>query len=298
MLVPATMGSIGMTLSILSLIPWIFTCFFLVADVKKTVLKKMPLGQARFTLQRIISYIFSLIVILILISFWIADFTQIGTVLGLFTAAIAITLKDVFLNIAGWIFIIAKRPFSLGDRIQIGSFSGDVIDIRVFQFSILEIGNWVEADQSTGRIIHIPNGLIFTTAQANYNKGFDYIWNELKVLVTFESDWEGAKSILTSIAKKHSTDIGTDAKKQIDEAAKRYLISYSNLTSIVYTSVKDSGVQLTIRYLVKPKFRRTSENDIWEKILLEFKNHKEIDLAYPTQRFYNEKEENPKGLGL
>lgn len=259
--------------------------------LQKTLFRKMTQAQARFTVQKIINYVIALITLLIISSFWIADFTQIATFIGLFTAAIAITLKDLFLNMAGWIFIIVKRPFSLGDRIQIGNFSGDVIDIRMFQFSILEIGNWVDADQSTGRIVHIPNGLVFTNAQANYNKGFDYIWNEIKVLVTFESDWELAKSILSNIAKEQGVDTVIDAKKQIAKAAKQYLISYSNLTPIVYTSVKDSGVQLTVRYLCKPRVRRTTENNIWEKILLEFRLQDQIDLAYPTQRFYNEKEE-------
>jgi len=268
-------------------IGWIIRVIF-----HKLIFRKLENVQARYTIQKIISYILTLLTILIISSFWIGDFSQIGTFLGLFTAAIAITLKDVFLNFAGWIFLIIKRPFSIGDRIQIGNFAGDVIDIRAFQFSILEIGNWVDADQSTGRIIHIPNGQIFTYAQANYNKGFAYIWNEIKVLVTFESDWELAKSILTNIVEKQSLDNIADAKKQIKAASKQYLISYSSLSPIVYTSVKDSGVLLTIRYLCKPRSRRNTENEIWENILNEFKKCSNIDLAYPTQRFYNSNKEN------
>ena len=85
--------------------------------------------------------------------------------------------------------------------------AGDVIDIRLFQFSINEIGNWVDADQSTGRIIHIPNGIVFTEPQANYTAGFQYIWNEIPVLVTFESDWKKAKQILTDIVNHHGVYI-------------------------------------------------------------------------------------------
>ena len=86
-----------------------------------------------------------------------------------------------------------RKPLKVGDRVQIGDVTGDVIDIRIFQFSVIEIGNWVDADQSTGRIIHIPNGTIFIKWQANYTAGFEYIWNEIPVLVTFESDWKTAK---------------------------------------------------------------------------------------------------------
>ena len=92
-----------------------------------------------------------------------------------------------------------KRPFEVGDRIQIGDQKGDVIDQRIFMFTVLEIGNWVDADQSTGRVIHIPNGKIFLETLASYTKGFEYIWNEIPVQVTFESDWRKAKNILESL---------------------------------------------------------------------------------------------------
>ena len=78
-------------------------------------------------------------------------------------------------------FIIWRHPFRVGDRIQVGDQAGDVIDLRIFQFSLMEIGNWVAADQSTGRIIHVPNGIVFTHPLANYSLGFDYIWNEIPI---------------------------------------------------------------------------------------------------------------------
>src|SRR5207244_2876538 len=81
------------------------------------------------------------------------------------------------------------------DRVQIGPHAGDVIDLGLFQFTLNEIGAWVQADQSSGRIIHVPNGKVFTDPVANYNKGFRYIWNEVPVVVTFESDWKKAKQI-------------------------------------------------------------------------------------------------------
>jgi small-conductance mechanosensitive channel len=95
-------------------------------------------------------------------------------------------------NLAGWVFIVWRHPFRVGDRVQIGEHAGDVVDLRIFQFSLMEIRNWVEADQSTGKIIHIPNGIIFTSPLANYTHGFNYLWNEIPITITFESDWEKA----------------------------------------------------------------------------------------------------------
>ena len=68
-----------------------------------------------------------------------------------------LALQEVILSIAGWFIVLFKRPYEPGDRIELGGVKGDVIDVRLFQTSVLEIGNWVKEDQSTGRITHIPN---------------------------------------------------------------------------------------------------------------------------------------------
>lgn len=169
---------------------------------------------------------------------------------------------------------------------QIGDNTGDIIDIRLFQFTMLEIGNWVEADQSTGRIIHLPNGKVFMEPQANYSSGFEYIWNEIKVNITFESNWDKAKKILEDIISIHAENVKLKAEKEILEASKNYMIYYKHLTPIIYTEVKDIGVRLTIRYLCNPRRRRGSENEIWQAILTQFNSHKDIQFAYPTTRFY------------
>jgi small-conductance mechanosensitive channel len=228
----------------------------------------------------------SIIGILLIARVWFEGIHSIATFLGLIGAGMAIALKEPVANFAGWAFIVWRRPFEVGDRIQLGDYAGDVIDIRVFQFTLMEIGNWVDADQSTGRIIHVPNGKLFDEVLANYSKGFQYIWNEIPVLVTFESNWEKAKALLQELAAKHSEDLKEEVEKSLREAARKFPIFYSKLTPTVYTSVKESGVLLTIRYLCKPRQRRGTRQSIWEDVLREFRKHSDIDFAYPTTRYY------------
>src|SRR6266704_600238 len=154
-----------------------------------------------------------------------------------------------------------------------------------------KVGGWVDADQSSGRIIHIPNGKVFSDPVANYNKGFRYIWNEVPVVVTFESDWKKAKQILGKIAVKHAEHLTAQAEQELLDASQQYLINYRKLTPIVYTSVVDYGVQLTIRYLIEPRKRRGTEHAIWEDILTEFAAAPDIDLAYHTVRSFKLSEE-------
>lgn len=232
---------------------------------------------------------YTALLIIIIGAIWVDKFGSLVTFFGLLSAGLAIALQDPIVNLAGWLFIVTKKPFEVGERIQIGEFKGDVIDIRFYQFTINEINNWVDADQSTGRIIHVPNGKVFKEAQANYTQGFSHIWNEIPVLITFESDWKLAKNLLDDIANSHSELISKSAKKKLLDASKKFMIYYSNLTPVVYTSVKESGVLLTIRYLCLPKNRRGTEHKIWETILEEFAKQESINLAYPTQRIMIDK---------
>lgn len=246
--------------------------------------------KTRYQWKRSISLISPVIGIILIGAVWLPAFEQFGAFLGLLTAGLAIALKDPLTNLAGWIFILFRKPFIVGDRIQIGNHAGDVIDIRLFQFTILEIGNWVNADQSTGRIIHLPNGCVFQQAQANYSTGFEYIWNEIPVTITFESNWKLAKSLLQQVINHHAEHLSNQAEKEIFEASKNFMIYYRHLTPIVYTKVTDYGVKLTMRYLCNPRKRRGSENEIWEDVLNEFSKHHDIQFAYPTTRFYSREE--------
>ena len=260
-----------------------------------TLIRRLSNTRLQYQWRKTVDYLVFLVGFFLVWPIWFRGVQSLATYLGLLSAGLAVALKDPIVDLIAWVFIVWRRTFEVGDRIQIGNYAGDVIDIRLFQFSLMEIGNWVDADQSTGRILHLPNEMVFTSVLANYTKGSEYIWNEIPVLVTFESNWEKAKSILREIARNHADEISAGAEASFREAARKYLIQYDTLTSTVYTSVKDSGVLLTIRYLCEPRKRRDSTQSIWESILHAFEKHSDIDLAYPTQRFYNNVVEGKPG---
>jgi small-conductance mechanosensitive channel len=285
----------GITSRLLVTLEIVLVIFLIRWLVLALVYRRVDDVRIRYHWKKISQYVAVTAGILLIGVVWFEGFKSAATYFGILSAGLAIALKDLVANFVGWAFILWRRPFEVGDRIQVGDVAGDVIDLRIFQFTILEIGNWVDADQSTGRVIHINNGAVFTQSLANFTRGFQHIWNEVPVLVTFESDWKKAKALLSEIAHRHGADMTEVAEERIKQASRRFMIYYSKLTPTVYTTVKDCGVLLTIRYLCDPKKRRSSEQAIWEHILEAFAASDDIDFAYPTQRFYDNVAEGKPG---
>lgn len=263
--------------------------------ILRVVTRKTESKRTHYKWRKNLSYISFFLGFLVVIQIWFTGIESIATFLGLLSAGIAIALKDPVTDLAAFLFLIWRKPFDVGDRIELDTIKGDVIDIRPFKFTVLEIGNWVDADQSTGRVIHVPNHKVFTNQLANYTSDFEFIWNEIQVLVTFESDWKKAKDILSEVVNDISKEFIETAKMQLAKASKSYLIEFRYLTPIVYTDVKDSGINLTVRYLTNPRRRRGTSQKIWENILDEFEKQEDIDFAYPTIRYYDNPKEGKSG---
>lgn len=250
------------------------------------VVNRLESDVARFQWQKALSYVAAVLSVFLVGPIWSDGFTNITTYLGLFSAGLAIALQPLIISMAGWLYILGRRPFRVGNRIQLGDYAGDVLDIRPFQFILMEIGNWVDADQSTGRIVFVPNSKIFTESLANYSDGVDFIWNEITVVVTFESNWRKAKKLLREIAEENTAMTQENARRKVKDASTRFLIFYRNLTPTVYTSVLENGVSLTIRYLCEPRRRRSSAEVLWEQVLDMIQTQPDVEIAYPTQRYY------------
>ncbi|MFO7769527.1 MAG: mechanosensitive ion channel [bacterium] len=265
------------------------------AVIRRVLARRIQDVGQRYYWTRILTYVLVAVTIVLVGRVWFRGVTSLLNYLAVVSAGLVIALHQPVANMAGWLFILWRRPFQVGDRVEIAGTKGDVIDIRLFQFSLLETGNWVQADQSTGRIVHVPNGKVLSEPLANYTKGFQFIWHEIPVLITFESDWKRAEEILSRVIHEEVGGFSLGAEEQIRRTARKYMIYYGKLTPIVYLEVADSGVLLTIRYLVNPRHRRGTEQAIWRSILEAFAAEADIDFAYPTTRYYDNRMEGRPG---
>lgn len=213
----------------------------------------------------------SILFILALLSY-AGSFTGIGLTVGLLSAALGWALQRPITGLAAWIMVIVKRPFDIGDRIIIGTVRGDVVDVTLTHIHICEIGGTIASEESSGRIILIPNATLFETAIINYTKERDFILDQVIFAITYESNLEEAKRIAV-------------------DSAKEVLKEYKNKTIEPYTRVFFSGTALDvyIRFESPATERERITSEITQKIYKKISGSKEVKFNYPRSSVFLQK---------
>ncbi|HEX6804984.1 MAG TPA: mechanosensitive ion channel family protein [Terriglobales bacterium] len=213
---------------------------------------------------------------------WARELKQTGTFLGLIGAGLAVALKEPLLSIAGRLAIFSGHMFNAGDRIELQKMSGDVIDIGFFYMRVLEIGSWIGGDQYSGRILLIPNSMIFGTPIMNYTEHLSMIWDEVHLPITYQSNMEEANRILTEVGDQYTREFLKNAEKDVEQMRRRFLMPELDLKPQVYLKVTSNWLQLTMRYLVDPKQRRSASSFIYKEVFHRVSQAKDIQIASET----------------
>ena len=219
---------------------------------------------------------------LVIVVLWARLLQHTGTFLGILGAGLAVALREPLLSIAGRIAILSGHMFNIGDRIEVNKMSGDVIDVGFFYTRMMEIGNWISADQATGRIVQISNSSIFGAPIFNYTQAFSYIWDELKIPITYDSNVDRASKILVEVGAEYTKEFLTGAEKEMEEMRRSYLVPEIELKPTVFLKVTDNWLELCLRYVVDPKKRRVASDFMFRQIFQRVKALDDISIASET----------------
>jgi small-conductance mechanosensitive channel len=292
-LIQRNLAEIGITTDIQGKLIKTVVVFLLLFFIRKIVARitasKINQKEELYKWGKIGTYSFYIMSFILIGNIWFQGVQSLATFFGLLTAGLAVAFKDYLSNTAGWLYILWWEPFKVGHRISIGDTIGDIIDIGPVHLSLLEINNTANAEQHSGKIIFLPNSKLFTDSIANYDMSFPYIWHEIHVVVTYESDWKKAKEIIKNVVNESSLVYDEHSLRRFRQDSKKFLLPEATLNPEVYTSAVDHGVMLAARFVCEPRNRRTLEKKVWEDLLQRFAQEDGIDFAYPTQRFYDNK---------
>jgi len=247
--------------------------FLVVYNLAISLVKKALLIRAKKKKQisnieifsRIAQYAGLAVVVLFAILSYAGSWTGLGVAAGLMTAALGWALQRPITGVAGWIMIVLKRPFDIGDRIIVAGVRGDVSDIGLTHIYLKEVGGISNSEENSGRIIMIPNSILFEQVITNYTMEDDFILDEVIVSVTYNSDLNKAIKIGEDSVRKVLRDYNEE----------------KNINPYVRTYFHASGVNLHVRYHASAKERQKISSEITQEIFKLFKKEKNVNFAYP-----------------
>ncbi|MCD2199214.1 mechanosensitive ion channel family protein [Halobacterium sp. KA-4] len=206
--------------------------------------------------------------------------------LGVAGVAVSLALQQPLLSLLGWVYVMTKQPYQVGDRVRIDDSKGDVIDVDYLVTTLWEVnGELVTTNQPSGRHITVPNSVVLTSHIVNFSREeFPYVWNELPVQVAYETDLEFAKTLLRETTEEY---LGETMAREVERFRRQLAETPVELEVQDRPSVNvkqgESWVELRVRYLVSPKRAQRVRNDLYGRVLKAFNEHPER-VKFPVSR--------------
>ena len=238
--------------------------------------KWLKRSKTRFVFHQTLNIIINIICVIFLFLLWLPYLKNVLTIISFISAGITIAIRDIILNLFAGFYIKTRKPFKLEDRISIDGITGDVVLINNLSFKILEVGDRINGEQSSGLIINIPNSFVFSHSLKNYNTAFKYIWDEITIKLDINADLDKNKKEIMKIINSNEivSEIPKKMEKEVRDATVDYRIYYNHLEPIIYTKVNDNHIELNLRFLTHPKKTRIIEDYLWTNILKKYKAKK------------------------
>jgi small-conductance mechanosensitive channel len=260
---------------------------FVLGWIARAATRNRP--RDRFWVRQALSIATAALLILSLLSIWFDDPTRLATGVGLVSAGLAFALQKVVTSLAGYFVIIRSKVFRVGDRITMGGVRGDVISLGFLKTTIMEMGDptgehasvWVRGRQYTGRIVTVTNDKIFEEPVFNSTRDFPYIWEEIRIPITYASDRARAERILLEAAERATAVTQREAQPHLRHMAEHYQVEIERLTPRVFYRITDNWLELSLRFLVNDRASRETKDVVSRQILAEFDQAK-IGIASTT----------------
>lgn len=270
------LGTYRLKLKNLSLAVFLGVLILIFAKFIEIRIKKRSKGRyTRYNLIHLTKFISLIAVAMIIVTFLNSNWYAAAVSLGLISLILGFALQTPISSFIGWIYIIIRNPYRIGDRIEINQFKGDVIEIGYVDTTLWEFaGDYLTNDLPSGRLIRFPNTMVLQSAVFNYSwKNFKFIWNEIPFHVAYESDLDFVEKIIKKVTSEElgpqMADRITQLKKMVEDSP----INEMEIKEYPYVSFRideNTWVEVTVTYLVPPRRAATIRTEIIRKILAEF----------------------------
>lgn len=245
---------------------------FITYSVRRSLPKYFHESYKRYTVSKITEFSAYFIGLVFLSVVFSDTLGSLAVILGAATAGIALALKELIVSMAGWMAITFGDTYRVGDRVQISGVKGDVIDVGLVRTTLMELGEWVQGDLYTGRIVRVANASVFVGATYNYSRDLSFLWDEVVVRLSIDSDAELAKEKMQRIVDEVSGDYANEAKLAWLRLKEKYLVEDERIDPLVTMVIVDSKYELTARYPVDFRQRRIVKDAIFTRLNAEIRS--------------------------
>jgi small-conductance mechanosensitive channel len=218
----------------------------------------------------------------VILLIWLGAGSDLTVAMGILGAGIAFASQEVIGSFAGYVNIVTGSLFRIGDRVRIGHVTGDVLDVSILRTTVMEIGEWVQADQYTGRLVTVANRVVFSDPVFNYTQHWPYLWDEITIPITYNSDWRRAGELMLEHGREYTAHLQAQAQAQLRSLGNTYPVREATVEPTLYLVMTDNWIEMTLRYVVEAQARRQVKAQLHRELLQHFESEAEITVASAT----------------
>ncbi|HEY3580162.1 MAG TPA: mechanosensitive ion channel family protein [Pyrinomonadaceae bacterium] len=226
----------------------------------------------KYNLNRVLRLITGLVLAFIMLSILFANWYTAVVSLGLVSLILGFALQTPITSFIGWVYILVRVPYRVGDRIKIGASTGDVIDVSYLDTTLWEFGGeYLSSDHPSGRVIKFPNSNVLNTAVYNYTWPlFPYIWNEIKFNVAYESDLEFIAQTMRDVTEAELGDVMMQRISTFRELLAQTPVDQLEVQEhpvVLFRPSENTWLEAAVRYLVTPREAGRTKTKLIKKLL-------------------------------
>lgn len=253
---------------------------FLNRLLRKLLIKKIDNRASAYNLRSLINFLTFIFIFLIAISLIFSNWYATLVSFGVVSLILGLALQNPLTSLFGWVYLLLRKPYEVGDRIKIGNVYGDVMSVGYFDTTLWEFrGDYLSGDHPSGRIIKYANSRIFSEYVVNYSWPlFPYIWTEVKFYVTYNSDFNFISRSVTEIAEKEIGEAMMRRVKRLKKILADSMVQELEIKerpSVIFTAPDNTWIEVTVRFLVEPKTSGATKSLLFTHIMEELKKHPE-----------------------
>ena len=250
--------------------------------LKRIVKRQIKDVTHMHSLRALMRNVIFVTVIIMIILVWLRPQQNLTVVIGLAVAGILLASQSAISSFSGYLLIVSTNIYGIGDRISINNVTGDVMDIGFMRTTIMEIGQWVKADQYTGRIVTISNKVLFDNPVFNYTRHWGYLWDEIMIPVTYTSDWRRTADIMLDVGNKYTAQLQEDAEAKLTKLIDRFPLKQTKVEPTIYFVITDNWIEITLRFVMDAQEGRKVKAQLNRELLQQFEEEKNITIASAT----------------